>query len=652
MAETNLAFSKVVATPTPTAWSQAYSAGRLFAALSLQSDTVPQEGEEHLNSLGKDLISTLESEFFTLENKDLESIKQAVTTTAERVKEGVKLSFVICYLNENVLYLFATGGGKSILKRGEKIGTVLEGLEENAIKSASGYVQEGDIIVLQTKSFTKIIPSAPLAQALDSDKPDEISENLAPHLHEKTEGAASAVILLYKKMTAAEISQAAIPSDDLETEAQEEAETKTKVQENPETITQKPNENASDEIQTKESIDQKAENQLENIEKSATGFSESSENVTGSEVPKPTETIPSETPSPFLTDQIPSRRRKMSFGANLGFLKKLPGNLGHSRKIILTIAIVLITVIVISSVLALRSRQNSGTEEKFAGIFNSAQEKYDEGISLKDLNASLAQESFRQAKKILEENKDTFDEGSDEDNQIEELLTKVNSEVTGGGNEGVNASEVDKSESNLLSLEIENKDGTHFTQNEDFVYFLDDKGAHSIDKGNDSKENLFDKSWEEAGGVGVFGSNIYVLDKEAGISKFVPGSDDYTESNYLTEEVDLSDSAGMAIDGSIYVLFKNGTINKYTRGAEDDFEVTGIDKEMSSPTRIVTSEDFDNIYILDNGNSRIVVIDKEGKFVTSYQASVLKSTTDLDVSEAANAIFALSGGKVYKIDIN
>ncbi len=647
MAETNLAFSKVVATPTPTAWSQAYSAGRLFAALSLQSETVPQEGEEHLNSLGKDLISTLESEFFTLENKDLESIKQAVTTTAERVKEGVKLSFVICYLNENVLYLFATGGGKSILKRGEKIGTVLEGLEENAIKSASGYVQEGDIIVLQTKSFTKIIPSAPLAQALDSDKPDEISENLAPHLHEKTEGAASAVILLYKKMTAAEISQAAIPSDNLETGAQDELEEQPEVQENPETITQKP-----DEIQPQTTLDESAENQTENIENSETEFSKSSEAIIGSVESKPTETIPADTSSPFITDQIPSRRRRMSVGFNLGFLKKLLGNLGHSRKIILTIAIVLITVIVISSVLALRSRQNAGTEEKFAGIFNSAQEKYDEGISLKDLNASLAQESFRQAKKILEENKDTFNEGSDEDNQIEELLTKVNDEVTGGGSEGANASEVDKSESSLLSLEIENKDGTHFTQNEDFVYFLDDKGAHSIDKGNDSKENLFDKSWEEAGGIGVFGSNIYVLDREAGISKFVPSSDDYTESDYLTEEVDLSDAASMAIDGSIYVLFKNGTINKYTRGAQDDFEISGVDKKMSSPTRIVTGEDFDNIYILDNGNSRIVVIDKEGKFVTSYQASILKGATDLDVNEAGNAIFALSGGKVYKIDIN
>lgn len=647
MAETNLAFSKVVANPTPTAWSQAYSAGRLFAALSLQVETVPQEGEEHLNSLGKDLISTLESEFFTLENKDLESIKQAVTTTAERVREGVKLSFVICYLNENVLYLFATGGGKSILKRGEKIGTVLEANDEQIIKSASGYVQEGDIIVLQTKAFTKVIPSATLASGLDNNTPEEISENLAPHLHEKTEGAASAVILLYKKMSAQELSQAAVPMDEPNPENEEATSTE---MENP---TEVSGQETDTESQSPENINNETiEQPTENLEKSETGFKESSETIITSEQTIPEQKTPTEAPSPFLADQIPTRRKKMSFGANLGFLKKLPGNLGHSRKIILTIAIVLIVVIVISSVLALRTRQSADSEEKFAGIFNQAQEKYDEGLNLKDLNASLAQESFKEAKRILDENKNTFDEGSDEDNQIEELLAKVESEVTGNGEGGVNASEVDKSESKLLSLKIDNSGATYFTQNEDFVYFLDGKGASSIDKGNDSKKALFDKSWEEAGGIGVFGSNIYVLDKDAGISKFVPTEDDYTESDYLTEEVDLSDASGLAIDGSIYILFNNGAINKYTRGAEDDFEVSGIDKEMSSPTRIVTGEDFDNIYILDNGNSRIIVLDKTGKFVKSYQAGVAKSATDIDVDEANNAIFVLSNGKIFKIDTN
>ena len=107
----------------------------------------------------------------------------------------------------------------------------------------------------------------------------------------------------------------------------------------------------------------------------------------------------------------------------------------------------------------------------------------------------------------------------------------------------------------------------------------------------------------------------------------------------------------MAIDGSVYILFKNGTINKYTRAKKDSFEVSGLDKQLASPTRIFTNADADNLYVLDNGNSRVVVLDKDGKFKEAYSASVLKKAKDFDVSEIAKKIFILSGGKVYQIDI-
>jgi cytochrome oxidase Cu insertion factor (SCO1/SenC/PrrC family) len=313
----------------------------------------------------------------------------------------------------------------------------------------------------------------------------------------------------------------------------------------------------------------------------------------------------------------------------------------------------LILVIGISSLLALNSKNSSSNKEAFAEIFNSAKEKYDEGLNLKDLNSSLAQESFKEAKTILEKDKDTFKNGSDEDDQIESLLGKVNTELKGEGNEtGVSATEVDKSESKLLSYEIDNPDVAYATQNEDFIYLLDAKGATSIDKGNETKKTLFKKSWETDGGIGVFGSNLYILDKAAGISKFVPSEDTYAESDYLKEsDQDLSKAVAMGIDGSIYVLFNDGTINKYTKGNKDDFTISGIDKEMSSPTKIVTNEDFDNLYIIDNGNSRIVVLDKEGKFIKSYAASIIKKATDIDVDETNKKILILSGGKIYKIDI-
>ncbi|MBI2621417.1 MAG: hypothetical protein HYW63_02095 [Candidatus Levybacteria bacterium] len=625
MAETNLNFSKVVATPTPGAWSQAYSAGRLFAAFSLETDIIPEAGGEHLNSIGKDLISTLESEFFTLEKKDLQSIKQAITTTVGKIREDIKLSMILCYLSENVLYLFATGGGKAVLKSGDKIGTVLEADETQTIKSASGYVQEEDIIILETKSFQKVIPQSILASSLDHNNPEDIAESLAPHLHEKPEGAASSIILLYKKAGLEEMTP---PSEEPETEIEDEAlEEKEQITSSDQTLAKTP----------PEDIDQVSEPVQE---------------------PQP-ETFPideveeaMEPTSPFLSDQLP-RRRRVSFGFGLGLVKRLPYPLSHRRRVALTIAGVLIVLIAASAFLALTGRQSQADKELFESVITSAQEKYDEGQNLKDLNAPLAQESFREAKKILDENKDRFRQGSTEDKQIEDLLAQVNKEVSASTDgQIVSAKEVEKSESKLLLVEIDNPKATYFAQNEDFIYFVDSSGVSRIDKGNNEKEQIIKKDWKEEGGIGLFGSNVYVLDRRDGILKFVGASESaYNKTDYFSEAPDLGSSIAMAIDGSVYILLDDGSIKKYTRGKEDSFSVSGVEKAMSKPSRIATNEDSDNIYILDNGNSRVIVLDKDGKFVSAYSAGVIKNAKDLDVDETGKKIFILSGGKVYQIDL-
>lgn len=648
MAETNLIFSKIVATPTPTAWSQAYSAGKLFAAISLQTDSIPQTGGEHLNALGKDLISTLESEFFTLENKDLESIKQAVNTTIARVGQEIRISLIVCYLSENVLYLFATGGGKAVLKRGEKIGTVLVGEDSREVKSASGYVQEEDVIVLQTKPFQRIISSSTLASSLDSDNPEEITEAIAPHVHDKSEGGASSVVLVYKKTNLQNIASVAPVSDEKKPD---------------EISLGKPAETGEEEgvipVVDLDEPDQPDKQPITPLASEAKTLDENlkpsdSEETTSSE--EPITKLPSEDKySPFLSDETP-KKKKLSF-PGLKFPKSLPvlpKKLSHSRKIILTIAIALVVVLALASFLALRNRGASSDQALFDKIYAEAKTKYDEGQNLKDLNAPLALESFREAKNILEANRGDFEEDSDESRQILSLLDQVNNELSGvsGGNTS-EAKEVEASESDLLSYAINNTKATHFVENEASVFFLDGSGISEIEKSNDSKNQIIKKDWDEDGGIGLFGSNIYVLDKAGGIIKFVPSGNSYSQSNYFTGDgPDMNSAVSMAIDGSVYVLFENGEVNKYTRGASDTFNISGLEKPFSSPTKIFTNEDIDNIYILDNGNSRIVVLDKTGKFVSAYASPQIKSAKEFNIDEAGKKAFILSGGKVYQIDLN
>ena len=111
MSDSNLTFAKIVANPNAYSWSQAYNAGKLFAVLSLEAEEESQE-KDYLNVLGKEILDTLEQEFFTLETKDLESIKQAVITTSEKIPQEINCSFVICSVVGNVLYVYILGNGK------------------------------------------------------------------------------------------------------------------------------------------------------------------------------------------------------------------------------------------------------------------------------------------------------------------------------------------------------------------------------------------------------------------------------------------------------------------------------------------------------------------------------------------------------------
>ena len=107
----------------------------------------------------------------------------------------------------------------------------------------------------------------------------------------------------------------------------------------------------------------------------------------------------------------------------------------------------------------------------------------------------------------------------------------------------------------------------------------------------------------------------------------------------------------IAIDNNVYVLFSDGVVAKYFKGKAEDFSLKGLDKPLSNPTRIYANPDFDNIYILDKGNSRVVVFDKTGSFKAEYLSGVVKNANDFEVLESDKKIFILNDNKVFQIDL-
>jgi len=98
-------------------------------------------------------------------------------------------------------------------------------------------------------------------------------------------------------------------------------------------------------------------------------------------------------------------------------------------------------------------------------------------------------------------------------------------------------------------------------------------------------------------------------------------------------------------------LKSDGTILKFIQGKKEAFGVAGLDKPIKNPKAIFTNEDTEALYILDNGNSRVVVLEKSGEYHSQYLWSGISEATGLAVSEQENKIFLFSQNKIYAIEI-
>jgi hypothetical protein len=132
------------------------------------------------------------------------------------------------------------------------------------------------------------------------------------------------------------------------------------------------------------------------------------------------------------------------------------------------------------------------------------------------------------------------------------------------------------------------------------------------------------------------------------------GEGEYAEPQYwvITENPPLVDAVSMAIDGFIYVLKSDGSVLKFEKGElVTDFGLKELDRPLANPQAIFTTIESEYLYILDAGNQRIVVTNKEGFYESQYVYECLANLTDLFVDEAVGVIYFLDGAEVYKINL-
>ncbi len=573
----SLSFAKLVATPTDTAWSQAYNAGNLFACLSLSLQEASDEVS--LQAVGKDILNLLESEFFTLEEKNTATIKEAITASLTKLPSAVTANLTLAHYKDNTLTVFIVGQGKVVMKRGEKIGVLLEKHtpSDQTVTSASGILSNADTVVLQTGAFAEGLPEQTVSGALELALPNDIVEALSPPMHEQDNGAQAAIVVSYH--------------------------------------------GTAPHVITEEVIETEEPTIASLYEQEATATEDdSAEKETGRKLPS------------FHFPKLPSLNVKLN----------------HRKKLYLTIAVILLFLLAASIFFAVQKQNADQQQQLFQTIYTPAEQLYEEGHGLESLNKSLSRDSYLKAQKLLKEGEGKITKGTAEYQKMQDLLTKVESGLRNATiGKSSNAKEATAPANSLLAIEKETPDGLAFGQDGTSVYVVTDSAVTTVTKSSGSKKDVIknNNAWSAPRAVVPYQGNIYILEKQ-GILKYVTG----TKSSYFTGTApDLTQASGMAIDGSVWIVLKNGKILKYTRGKEDSFSLTGLDKPLQNATKIVTNIDMDSVYVLDNGNSRVVKFDKKGAYQNAYSSDVLANAKDFEIFEKDKKIFILSDNKIWEI---
>ena len=604
--------SKIVGTPTDGFWSQVHtffpqdrekkeSRGDLLAVL------VVSGVEEGIGAVafGREILGRLHEEYYgDLTGSAFEKLGEAVNKVGQ---ENEGLEIVAAALSGRILYVATYGLGKVVLKRGDKLGIVLQG--EGQMQKGSGILEEGDWVLLGSDHLFQAVGIGVLKVALESNSPEEAVENLAPIVlgHNNMADAAAILALVKKELPV-------VGSVSRLVEKEEEIK-----------------------------VEDKRANLLERI---------------------------------FSKIKLPQRK---SF-----FVRRT--NLEKRKKVLFIVALTLLVLLAVALGFGLKQRAADKRQNKVKSLISLAEEKFNQSKEVYSANPGEGKTFLAEAEKLIGEGL-VLEKNSQELTLLKEQIEKFSSSlgvetalqevpvfmdlslITDGAS-GVSLSLLDKDlaildankekvylldtekKSNVV-YELKQSGGKLMTAFAGKIVVFTEKGIAEVDTKNKSvsiKINK-DEEWKEVVGLASFNGNLYLLDKGASdIWRYLASGEGYgtRKSWFVGSPPDFSGAISMTIDGAVWVLEKD-KISKFNLSQPESFSLTKMPESFDNPTKIYTSIDDQNLYVLDKGRGKIYEIAKNGEYKASYVWEGIKEASDLVAVESAKKIFLLSGTKIYEI---
>ena len=140
----------------------------------------------------------------------------------------------------------------------------------------------------------------------------------------------------------------------------------------------------------------------------------------------------------------------------------------------------------------------------------------------------------------------------------------------------------------------------------------------------------------------VYQNKLYVISQDNRLLRYAQSITGFTqETEWLKSPSPslLENSVDMAIDSAIWVLKSNGEILMLFKGESQAFTTT-IHPPIKKPIALFTDLDLLNLYVLDAGTNRVVIIKKEDGSITSQlTAQEFSEVSDFAVDEAKKKIY-------------
>ena len=589
---------------TPASQDLASKKGRLIAIVSMiptSTETLPK-GEDLIS---KEIFTRIHETYFNSDGSPLDLLKKGVVeVAADFTSPSCSLQVLVCVnLNNHILFA-ATGKVQSWVLRGGQLARIVS--SGNVPQAVAGNLVNKDLFYIGTDSFfDKVTP--------------EILKNPGALKSEDVKGGGSLGVVILKV-------------------EEEEEKIRTEIQ-----------------VPIRET------------------------NLT----PIPKSISPVRLAAAGIIDQILNilPKQKLYIKEDLGEIKE-----NKKRKVATSAGAILLVLLLVSIIFGVRQQKISVSQSKYAGILSAVQHDLDEAQSLSAVDAkrarSLVLDANSQMQGLLSQ--------KIKDERITKLAANVANamgaiaglyndapsmyldltlQTSGFKGDDMAASEnraviLDKAGKRLISVDLDTSKtatvaGPDIMPNANFVsaysdinYVTANDGVWSV---GDKAEPVIKSEWGNSILPYAYTGNFYILDKANGVvDRYQSDGGAFgSKANWLAAGIkpDLSNVTAWTIDGNIWMLTADGNILRFSSGNPIDFSLTDTDKAMKA-IDIFTTQDSNFLYILDSGNGRILVIDKnDGTTKAQYVSDNIKNAKKIVVSEADKKMILLEGDKLFSLDI-